>query len=342
MHRRARVDRDDQVRVVGAAGERSSRTSSSARITSRTRCCRGRSSARPRLGRRVDADAARDADDRDAGPEPPLLVDRRVLSTGGGGGGGSASCRRASAPSPRAFLSSSSSIELLDLVLVRRVGLELQVLLEAEDRLVVVAEVAVALADVEQEVGQRLGVERLLVLVERLVELAEREQLLAALEVTLRRARRRDRRRARLAERPRTAARAAGEVRERSLVTVERIERVRGIDRQPVSASRLDSGFSMRVVGLRAGGLTVVAASSSARRACRPSRSCRPSRPALRSVRRLRRDRWLASWAALGVSLVGGVVGDRPVGNRRLEALERDARTRAAALARSTSIGLSR
>src|SRR6185503_14194576 len=44
---------------------------------------------------------------------------------------------------------------------------------------------AVALADVEQEVGQRLGVEGLLVLVDRLAELGQRVELLATVEVQL-------------------------------------------------------------------------------------------------------------------------------------------------------------
>src|SRR5262245_63517503 len=75
--------------------------------------------------------------------------------------------------------------QLLDLLAVRRVGRELEVLPVAEDGSVVVAEVAVALADVEQEVGERLGVERPLVLVDRLAEPGERIELLAALEVEL-------------------------------------------------------------------------------------------------------------------------------------------------------------
>src|SRR5258707_708306 len=67
--------------------------------------------------------------------------------------------------------------QLLDLRAVGRVGRRGEVLLVAEDRRVVVAEVAVALADVEQEVRDRPGLVRLLVLVERLAELGERVEL---------------------------------------------------------------------------------------------------------------------------------------------------------------------
>ena len=145
----------------------------------------------PPLRARVDPDAAGDPDHGDAGPEPPLLVERassrrRALRT----------VRRLGPEAdllgvPRGLLLLELGDQLLDLLAVRGVRIELQEPLEAEDRRLVVAEVALALADVEQEVGDRLGVERLLVLVERLVELLQREQLLAALVVPLRGAHRR-------------------------------------------------------------------------------------------------------------------------------------------------------
>ena len=50
--------------------------------------------------------------------------------------------------------------QALDRLLVLCLGLELQILLEAEDRLVEVTEVSVALTDVVEERRQRLGIER--------------------------------------------------------------------------------------------------------------------------------------------------------------------------------------
>src|SRR5690606_23551632 len=124
--------------------------------------------------RRVDRGGAADHGRADPRPEPPLLVNRgrwRLLL---------------------AYESLAVSVRLLrfevldqplDRLAIGRLGIQLQVLLEAEDRLFVIAEVPVALADVVQETGQRFGIEGGLVLLQRLVEAAEREQLLAALEV---------------------------------------------------------------------------------------------------------------------------------------------------------------
>src|SRR5258708_34576013 len=85
-----------------------------------------------------------------AGPEPPLLVDRLL--------------RRRSHRFGFLFLLAHELLalaallfflELLDQlgdgILLRRLGIELEELLEAEDRLIEIAEVAIALADVEQE-----------------------------------------------------------------------------------------------------------------------------------------------------------------------------------------------
>src|SRR4051812_42513843 len=132
---------------------------------------------------RVDRHTARDAHGADARPEPPLLVDRRLA-------GRRWRRRRRWLLLLLRGLALELVLELvddqLDLVAILGVGRELQVALEAEDRVLVVTEVPVALADVVEEVGDRRRIERLLVLVEREIELAEREQLLALVEVALR------------------------------------------------------------------------------------------------------------------------------------------------------------
>src|SRR5689334_21603745 len=135
--------------------------------------------------------AAGDRDHGDAGPEPPAAVDRAVGCPLGRMRGGRGRRRGWWPIEPEALgiargpLRLEIADQLLDLRAVGRVLRERQVFAIAEDRRVVVAEVAIALADVEQEVGQRPGVERLLVLVDRLAEPGERVELLAALEVEL-------------------------------------------------------------------------------------------------------------------------------------------------------------
>src|SRR5262249_16437627 len=162
-----------------------------ARIIARTRCCRGWSSAArtPVWGggaRRSSPRHRRGAPRRPARTPPPGRGGGwpgggggggRGGGGGGGGGGGRGGGRGLEAEAAGillVLLGLEVVDQLLDLRAVGRVGRGGQVLLVAEDRRVVLAEVAVALADVEQEVRDRLGVERLLGLVQRLAERGQR------------------------------------------------------------------------------------------------------------------------------------------------------------------------